>query len=374
MRLLTTALCGLLTGACHALAAPPPSGRPTIPFIDAHVHILAPTPAFYEFLERWNVRMLSVAVVDSTNPSFTDAARQHAAQLEVFRRSGGRVAWCSTFDAAEFETPGFAARTAAALDRTYGQGAVATKIWKNIGMRIKSRAGAYLMPDDPALRPVLDHVAARHKTLFAHLAEPVTCWMPLDKMKPSHAAYYGKHPEWHAYQHPEMPSKEAILAARDRLLAAHPGLRVVGCHLGSMEEDLGEVARHFDRYPNFAVDTAERMQEWMSKPRDQVRAFLIRYQDRILYATDTVWAANTPEAEVLKRLEEMYTLDWRYLATDEMVEFPADRLRVKGLALPPPVLRKIFYENAVRWVPGMAPPFPADRRARPAGARRRTAP
>ena len=341
-----------LTGAT---AAPPGLPRADFPFIDAHVHMLTPTAALYAFLTRWNVRMLSVAVVDTTNPVFADAPRQHAWQLDVFRKSGGRVAWCSTFNAADFENPGFAARTNAMLDQTYADGAVATKIWKNIGMQIRSRDGRYLMPDDPALRPVLDHVEARGKTLLAHLAEPITCWLPLEKQKPSHAAYYGAHPEWHAYKHPSMPSKETILAARDRMLAQHPKLRVVGCHLGSMEESLDEVARHFDRYPNFAVDTAERMQEWMCQPREKVRAFVMRYQDRLLYATDTVWSAESSETEVLKRLEEMYTRDWKYLATGEMVEFPADGLKVRGLELPLPVLRKIFHDNALRWIPGMAP-------------------
>ena len=46
------------------------------------------------------------------------------------------------------------------------------------------------------------------------------------------------------------------------------------------------MARRFDRYPNFAVDTAARVPYFMMQPRDKVRAFLIKYQDRILYGTD----------------------------------------------------------------------------------------
>ena len=212
------------------------------------------------------------------------------------------MAWGATFDAAGFESPGFAKRTIAALDQSFAQGAVAVKIWKTIGLLIRSKSGAYLMADDPALRPILDAVAARNKTLFAHLAEPITSWLPLEKQKPSHALYYGAHPEWHMYKHPGVPSKQAILAARDRMLAQHPKLRVVGCHLGSMEEDVADAARRLDRYPNFAVDTAARMPDLMGQPRDKVRAFLMRYQDRILYATDIVWTGTSKEADVMKEL------------------------------------------------------------------------
>src|SRR5216110_196673 len=88
------------------------------------------------------------------------------------------------------------------------------------------------------------------------------------------------------YLHPERPSKERILTARDRMLAKHPTLRVVGCHLGSMETDVDEIAKRFDRYPNFAVDTAARVSYLMLQPREKVRAFLLKYQNRVLYGTD----------------------------------------------------------------------------------------
>jgi predicted TIM-barrel fold metal-dependent hydrolase len=61
------------------------------------------------------------------------------------------------------------------------------------------------------------------------------------------------------YLHPERPSKESILAARDHMVQHHPKLRVVGAHLGSMEDDVNEIAKRFDAYPNVAVDTAARV-------------------------------------------------------------------------------------------------------------------
>jgi hypothetical protein len=54
---------------------------------------------------------------------------------------------------------------------------------------------------------------------------------------------------------------------------------------------------------------------------------------------------------VARKLEERYARDWAYFATAQEVEDEGHA--VTGLALPPPVLRKLFRENAVRWVPGI---------------------
>ncbi|MBI1941654.1 MAG: amidohydrolase family protein, partial [Acidobacteria bacterium] len=208
----------------------------------------------------------------------------------------------------------------------------------------------YLMPDNAVFDPIYAALAARGKTLYAHLAEPSAAWRPLDPSSP-HYGYYKNNPDWHMYRHPERPSKEAILAARDRILEHHPKLRVVGCHLGSMEEDVDDIAERFERHPNFAVDTAARVPDLMLQPPDKVRAFLIKYQDRVLYATDLVALPGEDAEQAVKRWEEEYARDWTYFTTDGTVEYSGRTIR--GLALPEPVLRKFYHWNALHWVPGI---------------------
>src|SRR5207302_11304989 len=133
--------------------------------------------------------------------------------------------------------------------------------------------------------PIYQAIAAHHRTVVAHLAEPDSCWQPPNPTSPDYE-YYKEHPAEYAYAHPEWPAKAAILAARDHLVAENPKLRVVGAHLGSMEANVDDIARRFDRYPNFAVDMAARIPYFMLQPHDKVRAFLLKYQDRVLYATD----------------------------------------------------------------------------------------
>jgi predicted TIM-barrel fold metal-dependent hydrolase len=257
---------------------------------------------------------------------------------------------CTTFSPYDFEKPGFSERAIRQLNQDFTEGAVAVKIYKTIGMEIKTKAGKYLMPDDPAFEPVYEDIMAHHRTIVAHLAEPDSCWAPPNPASPDYE-YYKQHPEEYAYAHPEWPSKAAILAARDHVLAQHPKLRLVGAHLGSMEADVNEIAQRFDRYPNFAVDTAARVPYFILQPRQKVRDFLIKYQDRILYATDLVVMPQDNTEKALQEWTSTYERDWKFFATDQTVEYKGHQ--AQGLRLPEPVLRKLYRDNAIRWFPGI---------------------
>jgi predicted TIM-barrel fold metal-dependent hydrolase len=188
---------------------------------------------------------------------------------------------------------------------------------------------------------------------MAHIADPSRSWRPVDSSDPDYR--YLTNPDtsfWYMYRHPERPSKETILRARDKMMEKHPNLRIVGAHFGSMEEDVDDIARRLDRYPNFAVETGGWQQEFLStQPREKVRAFLIKYQDRVFYGTDELVAPwrRFAFAEYLKMIEDTFALDWKYFATAETVEILGRK--VQGLALPEPVLRKFYHDNVIQWFP-----------------------
>ena len=100
------------------------------------------------------------------------------------------------------------------------------------------------------------------------------------------------------------------------------------------------------------MDTAARVVHLMQQPREKVRAFLLRYPDRVLYGTDLAFLPGQDPVETARRFEREYARDWAYFATGETLE--VDGWKVEGLALPAPVLRQVFRENALRWVPGLA--------------------
>jgi predicted TIM-barrel fold metal-dependent hydrolase len=318
--------------------------------VDTHVHAFKNDPAFTDLMARLRLHVLDICVAD-TQGIYGELSAQLARAKSFVQASSGHARLCVTFNPFKFQQKDFAQKTVRELHQEFAEGAVAVKIWKNIGMELKTPDGKYVMPDDPAFAPVYNEIAAENKTLVAHAAEPSSCWQPPNPDSPDYD-YYKENPEWYMYLHPDHPRKEVILAARDHLLAENPKLRVVGAHLGSMETDVDEIAKHFDRYPNFAVDTAARMEYLMIQPREKVRNFLIKYQDRVLYGTDLEFlnAEATPEA--LKDWQDTYARDWKFLATNQTLQLRGRE--IQGLDLPEPVLRCIYHDNAVRWIPGIA--------------------
>ena len=318
--------------------------------IDAHAHVYKEDPALKDFLKRLNLRFLNVCVIDGRDPDFKGLEPQRSQVMSVSRSTSGRAAFCTTFSPYDFEDTGFSGRVIHQLDQDFSTGAIAVKIYKTIGMEITNKAGNFLMADDPVFDPVYRHIAAHRRTVVAHLAEPSSCWEPPNPASLDYG-YYNKYPNEYAYLHPEYPSKEAILAARERMMAKHPKLRVVGAHLGSMETNVNDIAMRFERYSNFAVDTAGRVPYLMLQPRDKVRAFLIKYQDRVLYGTDFVFMATDDTEKALRKWTDTFERDWKYFSSDEIVQFKEQNIR--GLNLPRKVLRKLFHDNAVRWLPGI---------------------
>lgn len=318
--------------------------------IDVHMHVYKDDPEVNGLIEHLNLRGVNICVIDHRDPDYKGLEPQRAQVLKVRQSTRGRLAFCTTFDPYAFEEPGFSAQAIRQLDGDFAQGAVAVKIYKVMGMEMKTKAGKWVMADNPAFEPIYRDIAAWHRTVVAHLAEPDSCWQPPNAASPDYS-YYKEHPGEYAYAHPEWPSKAAILAARDHLVGENPKLRVVGAHLGSMESNVDDIARRCDLYPNFAVDMAARIPYFMLQPRDKVRAFLMKYQDRVLYATDLVVLPRSKTADTLAEFRKTYARDWKFLATAEQVEYLGHTY--KGLALPRPVLRKLFHDNAMHWFPGL---------------------
>jgi predicted TIM-barrel fold metal-dependent hydrolase len=318
--------------------------------IDAHVHVYTDDLRVDTFLKQYNLHFVDIAVVDDRDPFYKALEPQLQDVLALVHSSGGHTSLCTTFSPYDFEKPGFSQRVIRQLNENFSEGAVAVKIYKTIGMEIKKTGDGYLMPDDPVFEPIYLDIAAHNRTVIAHLAEPTSCWLPPDPASVDYE-YYRQHPGEYAYKHPEWPSKAAILTARDHMLAENPKLRVVGAHLGSMELDVNEIAKRFDLYPNFAVDTAARVPYLMFQPREKVRSFLIKYQDRVLYGTDIEILPGSHVEASLNQLKNTYARDWKYFATDEILEYQGKE--IQGLGLPPSVLRKLYHDNAVRWFPEM---------------------
>jgi predicted TIM-barrel fold metal-dependent hydrolase len=324
--------------------------------IDTHAHDYLNNPIFVAMFHKLHLYVVDIIVIDpsksGTGLPRPDESAQRKAVWDVARSSDGHAAICTSFNALKVNRPDFDETVIRQLNQDFDHGAIAVKIWKNIGMEIRDKSGIYIMPDNPVFEPIYRDIAAHNKTLIAHLAEPDQSWEPLNPASPDYKYYLG-HLEWYMYNKPHAPSKEQILRARDHILEQNPTLRVVGAHLGSMESNFTDLGVHFDRYPNFAVDLAARMTYLMLLPRAEAIAFVTKYQDRLIYGTDHALfpSAASDLQKNAASWEVSYARDWRALATSDTVTF--NGRNVQGLALPQPILRKLYHDNAVKWFPGI---------------------
>lgn len=321
-----------------------------MPIIDAHMHLNGDHGDTLALLEARDLFVLNVCVAEHND---TWRAIEGEPYRRLALRHPQRYAWCTTIDLPTFE-PDYVERAIAGLERDVAAGAVACKVWKNLGMEVRTPAGDWLMVDDPLFEPIFTHLERLDIPLLTHIAEPLACWRPLSEAGP-HQAYYQRHPEWHMHGRDDVPSHERLIAARDAVVERHPRLRVIGAHLGSLEYDVAEVAKRLERYPNFAVDTSARLGDLMAQDGEAVRAFFLRYADRILFGTDVVMRAahsGLPAAERDRQLAQLaasYDDHARYFETDQSLRHGG--VSGRGIHLPEHVLERLYRRNALDWYP-----------------------
>jgi predicted TIM-barrel fold metal-dependent hydrolase len=349
----------LATGAAAAESSYTAADFAQVRKFDAHVHANTDDRRFLDIAAKDGFEILSINV---DYPDFPSMDRQAQVAHKLQAIDPRRFHFVATFSMQGFGGARWTADTIRHIDAEIAQGAVGVKVWKNIGMVERDAQGRLILLDDRRFDGVMSHLEANGVPLIAHQAEPKNCWLPLEAMTTENdRSYFRDHPEYHMYLHPEQPSYESLIAARDRFVARHPTLDFVGAHLASLEWSVDELARFFDSYPNAMADLAARMTQvqYQSKSdRDKVRRFFVKYQDRLLYGSDLTLnppdprerAQNPPldPAQFAAEADAFWRSDWIYLATSEVQSIDAIKTDVKGLELPRSVIDKIYYANARR--------------------------
>jgi predicted TIM-barrel fold metal-dependent hydrolase len=365
----------LLLGASKGKVAPalPPTGG-NFPRIDVHMHIspLA-IERTVELLDRWGID----GAVNLSGMYPGPPRGMLEMQLEAARRSGGRIAVFANVDFVHLVRgrPDYGKAMADQLAEARRLGAIGLKIPKGLGLGYLAADGHNLLAvDDPGLDPLFEKAGELGMPVAIHVGDPKAFWKPANKNNERWDELQA-HPEWSFHgDGPNglpWPSWEQLHKAFDRRIGRHPRTIFIGVHFGNDPEDPDEVARMLDRHPNLYVDTAARVPEIGRHDPYKMRRLLIKYQDRVLFGTDTgvgesqedmmygSTGANPPTAADERRFFES---TWRYFETrDRHFESPTPiqgRWKIDGVGLPEPVLRKIYFENAARILKWKPPPRP----------------
>ncbi len=320
--------------------------------VDSHMHIEANDDVFEDQAAADNFILITLGVDHGDSSNLREQFNYAVRSVD---KHPGRVFFgpAFLFDTAGWGKDGWSKKIITQLDKDISAGAISVKVWKNIGMTVRDRNGKFIMIDDPGIDPVIKFIISRGIPVTGHLGEPRNCWLPLSEMTvSSDSNYFARNPQYHMFLHPEYPSYEDQINARDNLLKKHPDLVFIGCHLGSLEWNVDSLAVRLDRYPNMAVDMSARvchLQYQSSKDRDRVRNFIIKYQDRLLYGTDVGYSGSDNPEAFRKRMHDTWTDDWKYFATDKEMTSTRFRGTFSGLKLPKPVVNKVYNENAIKW-------------------------
>ena len=240
-------------------------------------------------------------------------------------------------------SPGFGQAAAQQLEADVKTGAKGVQeIAKSLGLTVKKADGSRLAIDDPELDPIWDAAARLNIPVFIHTADPQKFWDPIDYSNERWlelALFKDRR-----YQDPGFPRFETLMAERDRLFKKHPKTTFVTAHLGWHANDLARLGRMFDEMPNVYSEIGAVLYDIGRQPRF-AHDFFVKYQDRLLFGKDNYQP-------------DEYSYYWRVLETsDEYFDYYRDYhafWKLYGIALPDEVLKKLYFGNALKIIPGLS--------------------
>lgn len=236
---------------------------------------------------------------------------------------------------------GWIEKTVAQLKEDVKQGARGLKVYKSLGMYNTDVDGKRLAIDDERLDPIWDTCAELGIPVLIHAADPKPFWDNFDADN-ERWLELKTHPRRKRGDDNPAPW-EQIIQEQHNMFKKHPNTTFINAHMGWFANDLGKLGELLDDMPNMNVGIGAIIAELGRQPRF-ARAFFIKYQDRILFGKDSWKPEEFPTYfRVLETADEYFPYHKKYHAFWAMY----------GLDLPEEVLKKVYYKNALRIVPGL---------------------
>lgn len=236
---------------------------------------------------------------------------------------------------------GWADKKATQLEQDVKNGARGLKIYKSLGLRNTDVDGKRVAIDDSRLDPIWEKCAELGIPVLIHSADPKSFWDDFDK----------DNERWLELKtHPRRKRSDTnpvgwqqIIDEQHAMFRKHPKTIFINAHMGWYANNLTKLGALLDEMPNVHVEIGAIIAELGRQPRF-AKAFFEKYQDRILFGKDSWKPEEFPTYfRVLETADEYFPYHKKYHAFWPMY----------GLDLPDEILKKVYYKNALRIVPGL---------------------
>ena len=312
------------------------------PFIDIHGHQyrmaeqdLDPVVAAMDTLNMAIMVNLSGRSGENLLKSVQNIKTNHPNRFVVF----------ANIDFSGVGREGWIEETVRQLETDVKNGARGLKIYKSLGLRYTDNNEVRVAVDDPRLDPIWAKCGELGIPVLIHTADPKPFWDEFDadnerwlelKLRPRRKRGPNNPVPW-----------EQLIEEQHNMFRKHPKTTFINAHMGWFANNLGRLGELLDEIPNMNVGIAAIIAELGRQPR-AAKAFFIKYQDRILFGKDSWKPEEFPTYfRVLESDDEYFPYHKKYHAFWAMY----------GMDLPDEVLKKVYYKNALRIVPGLDKSF-----------------
>ena len=317
-----------------------PVARAKYPVIDFHGHprdLLGSAESLTRLGRELDV--LNVRLMVSAGNTSGEALRRTVATIGASPEMKDRVRALTGIDFRGVG-PGWAERAIAQLEADVAAGAVGIgEIGKSFGQTIRKADGSRLALDDPDLEPIWAAAARLRLPVFIHTGDPQEFYQPHDYQNERWlelALFPDRRigPDQH-------PTFAELMRERDNLFRRNPRTTFVAAHMGWHANDLPRLGQMLDEMPNLYVEVGAILYDIGRQPRT-AHDFFIRYEDRILFGKDSYQP-------------EEYPYYFRVFETrDDYFDYYRDYhafWKLYGLDLPDAVLKRVYYQNALKITP-----------------------
>lgn len=317
--------------------------RAKFPFIDVHNHQAdMPSQQALETLIAEMEKLNMAIMVNLSGRGFRGGADHIEKSLETIKKNyPKRFVVFTNVEFSGIDDAEWQARMVKRLEDDVKKGAQGLKIYKSLGMRDRDKNGNRIRIDDPRIDPIWAKCGELGIPVLIHAADPKSFWSPMDSLNERWLEL--KTHEGRQRSNTDPAAWEQIIQEQHNVFKKHPKTKFINAHMGWYPNDLEKLGKLLDQMPNMYVEIGAVIAELGRQPRT-ARNFMIKYQDRVMFGKDS-WQPDEYKTyfRVLETADEYFPYHKRYHAF----------WRMYGLDLPDDVLKKIYYKNALKVIPGI---------------------